>query len=70
MTDKQEIVAEQKRLEGVFTEARISGDRERAVTASAALSAFIMKHNPPKVAGYASRAGQRQYNERTARYKR
>ncbi len=38
--------------------------RAAVVKASAELSAWIMQNDPPKVSGYASRAGIRQYKER------
>lgn len=61
---KQEIANEQARLEAVYNAARAADDRPAAVAAGAALSAFIMQHNPPKRSGYASRAGKRQAAER------
>jgi hypothetical protein len=61
---KVEILAEQTRLQAIFDAARAAGNRDAAVAASVALSDFITKFNPPKVRGYASRAGRRQYRAR------
>lgn len=62
--NKLQIAAEQARLEAIFNAARAANDRDGAVIASAKLSAFITQYNPPKTNGFASRAGQRQANER------
>ena len=72
MTRKQTI-AEHERLQAIFDEIRTGQraadsriTRERVRWASAVLSAWVAKHDPPKRSGYASRAGQRQAKERTA----
>lgn len=64
--NKTEILTEQARLQAIFDAARSAGDKDAAVAASAELSAFISAYNPPKVRGYASRAGIRQHREHDA----
>ena len=63
-TEKTRLITEYQVARQVADTNPSPESRQAAIDASARLSAWVMRNDPPKRAGYASRAGKRQYDAR------